>query len=525
MAKHLLYLNNNQLTASVWDKGIQSPVQTFSNYASGWSQFSEYLTGYLDLPTYLLTDLVEEDFQHENIPHVFGPAKQNLIQRRLDTLYRDTPYREASQQGRAKEGRRDDKMLFSALTNAQLLKPWLEALLREKIDVAGIYSVALLNPLLFKKLDLNKESTLLVTHQSSGIRQSYFHDGYLRFSRLAPETAWSAQAIAEFAESEIVKIRQFLASTRLKARGEAINIVVIADTKIIDYLRPLSPDVDGMLYRFIDLDEAQQVFGSPKQAEQVLCDSLFLSLLASQRIPAHYTTFEQTSLHKLSQVRAALQWASVLTIAAAVIWASGNVLDAIHTSNLTKLAKQETQQTLAQYLATTSSMPVTVANPNEMKSAVDVARLIKQNGPTLTPILTLISAALNTLPQIKIHELNWQANETDGSAPAADAAAAPPPPVAPGEVAPIAAALIGIPTKPFEILTLEGEVIPFVNDYRTALESVHQLTIELQKNKHVRVEVTKPPLDIRPSVKLESQTGNDTDLAKPIFSLKLVWTP
>ncbi len=524
MTKHLLYLNNNQLTASLWAKGIQSPVQTFNNFASGWLQFSEYLKVHRDVPVYLLTDLVEEDFQNENIPHVFGPAKQNLIQRRLANLYRDTPYREASQQGRENEGRRDDKMLFSALTNAQLLKPWLDALLKEKIDVAGIYSVALLNPLLFKKLDFGKESTLLVTHQSSGIRQSYFHDGYLRFSRLAPETAWSAQAIAEFAESEIVKIRQFLASTRLMARGAAINIVVVADTKIIECLRPLSSDAEGMRYRFIDLNEAQPVFGLPKLPDLALCDSLFLSLLASRRIPAHYTTFEQTRLHNLSQVRGAFKLLSALTIAVAVIWASGNILDAFHMSNLTKRAKQETQQTLANYQATTSSMPVTVANPHEMKAAVDVARMIKHNGPTLTPMLTVVSHALDILPQIKIHELNWQTNETDGAAP--DASAAPAlTPVAPGEVAPLASSLIGIPTKPVETLMLEGEVIPFNNDYRTALESVRRFTLELQKDTHVRLEVTKPPLDIRPSVKLESQTGNDTDLAKPRFSLKLVWRP
>ena len=299
--------------------------------------------------------------------------------------------------------------------------------------------------------------------------------------------------------------------------------MVVASAQIIEYLRPLSPDVDGMRYRFIDLDEAPKVFGLPKPPDLVLSDSLFLSLLASKRIPAHYATFEQTRLHNLSLARAALKVMSLLTIAAGVIWASGNVLDALHTSNLTKRAKQDTQQTLAQYLSTTSSMPVTVANPSEMKSAVDVARLIKENGPTLNPIFTLISSALDTLPQIKIHELNWQTSETNGGAP--DPAAPPPAPLAPGEAPPISASLIGIPKKPFEILMLDGEVIPFNNDYRTALESVQQLILELQKNKHVRVEVVKPPIDIRPSVKLESQTGNDADLAKPIFSLKLVWTP
>lgn len=523
MAKHLLYLTNNQLTAAIWDNGALSDGQTFDNYASGWQKFSEYLAGYPDVAAFLLTDLIEEDFQRENIPHVLGLARQNLIQRRLANLYRDTPYREASHQGRAKEGRRDDQMLFSALTNAPLLKPWLEELQKQKIAVAGIYSVALLSPLLFKKLDLGKEPALLVTQQSSGLRQSYFQGGYLRFSRLTPETAWSPEAVAEIAESEMAKTRQFLASTRLMARGAAINIVVVADAEIIAHLRPLCPETGGMSYRFIDLNEARQVFGLKKLVDLKLCDRLFLSLLGSKRVASHYATFEQIRFHALSQVRAAFNFLSATTLAGALIWASGDGLDALRATNLARRARMETQETLARHQATLTSMPITVANPHDMKAAVDLEQMIAKNAPAPIPLLTLISRALDTLPQIKIHELNWQVSETDGAAP--DASAAPPPPAAAGEAQPLSASLIGIPAKPFEIVTLEGEVVPFKNDYRTALESVHQMVAELQKDKQLKVEIIKPPLDVRPTVKLASEAGNDEALAKPLFSLKLVWKP
>jgi hypothetical protein len=97
-------------------------------------------------------------------------------------------------------------------------------------------------------------------------------------------------------------------------------------------------------------------------------------------------------------------------------------------------------------------------------------------------------------------------------------------PVAAVDAAP-SAALIGVPKKPFEIVTLEGEVVPFKNDYRTALESINRLTVDLRKNKHIQVDITRPPLDVRPSAKLESQAGNDEGLSKPRFSLKLAWRP
>nr|WP_314859155.1 hypothetical protein [uncultured Undibacterium sp.] len=297
MAKHLLYLTNNQLSAVIWDKGELSDVRFFDNYASGWSKFADYLADMTILPAYFLTDLIEEDFQRDTIPHVFGSARKNLIERRLNSLYRDTPYRDATRQGRDKQGRKDDQMLFSALTNPQLLKPWVDALQNLKIDIAGIFSVALLNPMLLKHLNLGKQAALLVTHQSTGLRQSFFQDGYLRFSRLAPETAWSPESIADTTTVEIGKTRQFLASTRQLARGAPLEIVVVAQDEILTRLQERTVTEDGTQYRFIDLNEARQIFKMPASLELTYCDPLFLSLLGTQRIASHYATAEQTRTH------------------------------------------------------------------------------------------------------------------------------------------------------------------------------------------------------------------------------------
>lgn len=521
MAKHLLYLTNNQLSACIWDKGVLSDVQIFDNYASGWSKFAEYLKDTVKLSTYFLTDLIEEDFQRDSLPHVYGSARKNLVERRLNSLYRDTPYREASRQGRAKEGRKDDQMLFSALTNPQLLKPWVDALQNLKIDIAGIYSVALLNPYLFKRLNLGKQASLLVTHQSSGLRQSFFQDGYLRFSRLAPETAWSPESIADTTTIEIGKTRQFLASTRQLARGAPLEIVVVAQNEILTHLQSRPYEEDGTHYRFIDLNEARQVFKMPASLELTYCDPLFLSLLGTQRISSHYATAEQTRTHYYSQLRDTLNVVSVASVALALFWSGSNAFDAYQAHQFAQQAKIETLSTLSKYRETANSMPATVANPQEMRAAVDLERMLTQNAPEPSAILIALSRALDGLPQIKIHELNWKSSETDGSP--IDPNAMPAPPV--DGSAPVAPGLLGIPKRAFEILELEAEIIPFKNDYRSALESAQLLIDELQKDTHIKVNVVKPALDTRPSVKLESQIGNDEALAKPRFNLKIIWKP
>jgi hypothetical protein len=520
LAKHLLYLTNNQLTAAVWDKGALSNVQVFDNYASGWSKFAEYLVDTIKLPAFFLTDLIEEDFQRDSIPHVYGSARKNLIERRLNSLYRDTPYRNASRQGRDKTGRKDDQMLFSALTNAQLLKPWVDALQNLKIDIAGVYSVALLNPYLFKRLNLGKQASLFVTHQSSGLRQSFFQDGYLRFSRLAPETAWSPESIADTTAIEIGKTRQFLASTRQLARGAPLEIVVVAQDEILTHLQSRPLEEAGTHYRFIDLSEARQVFKMPAALELTYCDPLFLSLLGTERIASHYATAEQTRTHYFSQLRDGLNVFSFATVALALFWSGSNGFDAYQAHQIAQQAKIETLSALAKYQETANSMPSTIANPLEMKMAVELDRTLTNNAPDPSALFFSLSRALDVLPQIKVHELNWKSSETDGSVVDPNAV------LAPTEgLTSVSPALLGIPNRPFEVLELEAEITPFKNDYRSAVDSVQLLVNELQKDRHLQVSITKPALDTRPSVKLESQIGNDEALAKPRFNLKIIWKP
>lgn len=524
MAKHLLYLTNTQLSAAIWDKGELTSTQVFDNYATGWSKFAEYLTHTKDLPAYFLTDLIEEDFHRESIPHVYGTAHKNLVERRLTTLYRDTPYRKASRQGRDNDGRRDDQMLFSALTNPLLLKPWINALQAQKIDIAGIYSVALLNPYLFKRLGLGKEATLVVTHQSSGLRQSFFQNGYLRFSRLAPETAWSAAAIADTTALEIGKTRQFLASTRQVARGAELQIIVIAEQEILSHLQAQQVVEAGSYYRLIDLNEARQIFKMQALTELNHCDSLFLSMLGTRNISSHYATVEQARTHYFSQLKHTLNIASVATIALALFWSARNGFDSYQAQQLTEQAQIETLSALAKYQSTANSMPSTVANPKEMRAAVDIEQTLRNNAPKPAELLMILSNALDQVPQIKVHGLTWETSETDGNPVDPNAVVVAPVPLPDGNL-PLIPGLLGIPKRPFEILNLEAEVLPFENDYRSAVDNVQLFVSTLKKNPHLQVSVTKPALDTRPTMKLESQAGNNDALAKPRFTVKIIWKP
>jgi hypothetical protein len=82
-----------------------------------------------------------------------------------------------------------------------------------------------------------------------------------------------------------------------------------------------------------------------------------------------------------------------------------------------------------------------------------------------------------------------------------------------------------VPKTPYEVVTLKGQVTPFTDDYRAALEDVHHFADELMKDKHIQVTITHPPLDIRPSVPLIGHAGDPAVTPSADFELRIFWTP
>ncbi len=525
MPKQLLYLTNNVLTATMWQESKLAVGPTFENNAQGWEEFSTYLANTSrNIRTYLLTDLIEEDFQRENIPHVLGSAKTALIQRRLNQLYRETPFRHFSSQGREDSGRRDDRMLFSALTNAELPKPWLEAISMQKIPLVGIYSVSLLAPLLSKKLSLDSGHLLLVTHQSAGLRSSYFYNGYLKFSRLTPVAAQDVEAVTETTMLEMAKTRQFLTSTRLVGYNDLVHVVILANKKTLPILESRCENTPKIMHRIIDLDRATMTLRQKNLLGIDLCDALFLSLLARNTPADHYPQFETKRFYTVWQARTYLYVLSFITFMGALVWSGANSLAARKASNQTAQLSSEANIAHTRYQAVMKNMPPTIAPSSQMKAAVSIDEMIAQNVPTPTMLLGIISNALEHSPQIRLNNLRWQTSETDGATlNLADLANLPLPSAT--ETTPPSGALIGIPKKPFEMVVIEGEALTFKEDYRRALEVVRKFTADLNRNKQIQATITRQPLDIRPLVKLEGQAGKEDEAAKAQFALTLIWKP
>lgn len=527
--KLLLYLTNDRLTAYTWERGALADGPVFDNDEAGREALSGHLAGAPEIPVYVLADLIEEDFQRENLPHVLGRTRRALVQRRLGQLYRDTPYRQATPQGREKEGRKDDRALFSALTNAELITPWVDAILKQQAALAGIYSPTLLSAALVKKLDLASDHLLLVSFQSGGLRQSYFQGPYLKFSRLTPLADHSPAAVAEIAAEEIAKTQQFLSSSRLLSYGKPLDVAILAPSEGLPQFQAVCRDTPALVHRFLALEDAAQRLGLKISPRHPSGDQLFLGLLGRGTPAGQYALPAQIRFFRLRQARIALYALSVAALAGGLVWSGSSVLSSLEFHQQSQQLAIETRTALTRQQAIMRSLPPTATSPANMKAAVDIDQMIARNAPEPAALLGIVSRALDTLPQIRINQLHWQASEdaaaNDPANPQQPTARPMPQPVPGGAEPAPPAVLIGIPQQPHQILLIEGEVVPFQNDFRAVLESVRQLADELRKTRLLQVEITQSPLDIKPAAKLQGTAGAEDATALARFAMRLVLKP
>ena len=522
-SKHLFYLTSDQLCAYLWQGGRLTGGASFANTRAGIDDFMDYVDHHArTAPVYLLADLIEEDFQRVNLPHVRGFAARQLLQRRLTQQYRETPFRHHEVQGRESDGRRDDIVLLSALTNPSSVQPWVEALEQLQVPLAGLYSTTLLSEDLAHKLKLHDEHLLLVTQQSAGWRQSYFQNGMLKFSRLTPAIDRDGNPTDVGAETR--KTQQFLTSQRLLGRGTVLHTVVLASAADTPALDAQCEDGAETEFQLLSLESVAARVGLKCGDEHVaqlaarLAEPMLLAFLAHRAPDTHYTLGVWQRYFKLWRARVNLYALSaVITIGCAILTGYNLWLKISAESDAARL-KAEATQLDARYRNIMAEMPPRVTSTANMRAAVNVERMLATQSATPLGMATVISKALETSPQIRLLQLDWKVTLPAANAPA------------PGQednaAAPISSLVAGIPGRAPQALLLEAEILGQEDDYRGAVDSMNQFAQALARHPRLTVEIDKPPVDTRSTVRLSGKAGQQAVAGgRAKFTLNLVWKP
>ena len=525
-AKRLLYLSENHLSAWLWRGSELSCSGIFKPDETGLAHFGAYLAQLPNIPISMLVDIMEEKFHNETIPHVFGTDRQALIGRKLNQFFPITSYRHARTQGRETDGRRDDKLLLTGLTDDSRIGPWIEHILRLKQPLAGIWSLPLLSQVLVKKLGVPAPHQLLLTRQTAGLRQSYFQQGQIKFSRLIRLSADHLANMPETLSHETVRIQQYLNSLHLLPTDAMLDITV-CDASRLPQVQ--SPDTPLLRHRVFSREEIAGKLGLNTAAVDLSNEMLHLHLLGQSKTPQHYAGGRQLWYRRLQQVRTGIFSVTALLAAVTVYVAGQNLNQALDDYLESEKISHSTQDYFSQYQSVKNTFPPTPATPENMKSAVELMQAVYDKDVTPEHLMRLVSQALESSGSVRLDRIKWQVSDTPDEA-------LPPPPISiqpaaddivENRIPPPAPVPTPVPAitihagKHYQIAILDGEIAPF-NHYRSALDDVNRFLETLNKNPSLRATALVMPIDISTSANLQGSMGA---VEKAVFSLKLVLEP
>ncbi|MFZ2525725.1 MAG: hypothetical protein WAW87_10505, partial [Candidatus Ferrigenium altingense] len=407
--KLLLFLSAHHLHAQQMAGGKIVMQYGFNNSQEGRENFAAFLQS-VKHPVYLLVDLIEEDFRQETVPHLTGRSRSALLQRKFEQFYRGTPFHQATLLQRQKTGRRDDDMLFSALTNPALITPWLAIMRAQQIPLAGIYSIPQISAPLVK--DHPSNHLLLISwEKSAGLRQTYFSEHRLQISRLTPVHA--GLTFQNAVVSELVRTYQYLKSLSLLPSGQTLDVRLLGHSHDLIELQLELPRSADMHYDFVDLADLARQHHIDYRFTDSDASQIFLHQLAARTPQTHYANATHTHYFTLWQLRHALNLASGTLLLGMLLWGMANLWqssnDAAEAASLKILA----QRTLHEAQQITLAFPNTYAPAADMKAGVSVMRKLNQHDAAPSGILRPLSSILDRHPRIELDDLAWRIGTTE----------------------------------------------------------------------------------------------------------------
>jgi len=495
--------------------GVLGESFVFDASEAGLAQFRRYLAENGASPVYLLVDVVEEEYRQETVPHVRGRDRKTVLERKRARLFRGTPYVYTQTQGREREGRRDDRVLLTALMNPAAVKPWVEALNEARVPLAGIYSLPALSTRLLKKLQLGGENVLLVSLQSaSGLRQSFFRNGELRVSRLAKMPRLGTVPFADYLLGELEKLRRYLNSLRLVSRDHPLDIYVLSNGEPLEHLRRHCSDSEYTRYHLLDVVDVEEKLGVDPVKATPFSDRLFAHLLLATRPVNQYASAGEIRYFRLHNARIGTLAASVALLLGSAALSGLNFVQGIALKQEAFAAEQRAAYYQERYDLARQNLPATAVEPAAIQAAVEAVETLVHYRASPVPLMRVVGRSLAGFPELELDVLRWghgadprrDISDSKGS----DRVSMDTPEDAPAY-------------PYYHIARIEGRVGAFAGDYRRALAQVNGLAEALRAEEAVyHVKVLRQPLDLSSDARLEGSAEGDSGAGAVSFSIRLV---
>ena len=523
--KLLISVSAIQVSAARWLGGRLGECTVFENSDAGLAAYKDYLARAPGLPLHMIVDAVEEDYRFESLPHSFGSDRSEMIARKLKQHYRNTLFYSARMQGRDTGKRRDDRYLFCALTNPELITGWLQAVTERGLPVAGIYLVPTVGARLVEKLKLKQTNLLVVSVHGAGLRLSFFREQQLRISRLARIDGGASASIKNYA-LEISNTRLYLHALRVMTLDEQLSVLIVdRDDTLKELEQAIGRDNPNIECRRLGRQEIITSLDIASPSLNSSSDALYLHLLGLRPPDNNIAPANITLGYRQHQIRRGIYSLASVTAFAVYTWCAITLYQIYDANVDADSARRQTAELQRQYQTATQQFPAAPTTAENLRRAVEISQKI--GATTRTPAITmeLVSQALDRHPQIIMKTFGWkydiaeiESGHENIPGPAAAPSAAPV--VTPQPTAPASG-------KRKESALVEGEVRPFRGDYRAAIEAINRFAESLAQQPNVaEVKVARLPLNISPNLTLSGNTTDSREQAgRAEFTIILVMKP
>ena len=507
------------LDAYRWRHGRCEGPLRFEAGAAGLERFSAHLAGEPPDPVRVLVDLVEEEFREDTVPHVIGPDRRALVQTRRRRLFSDSTYGCSLGRGREKTGRRDDRILFTALTRPERLAPWLEAIARNRVPLAGVHSLPLLTEQMLVRIPVRSSPALVVTWQhAGGLRQTYFVDGRVKLSRLAVPPRLESGERAVYLQSEVEKVRRYLARQSLLAADLVLDVYVVSNSRLEEAVGRLSSSSAAIRYRLVPLSELGRRLGVEDAHDLDWCDRLFIALLARHTPRHQYAPAREIQDYALHKVRSGLRAASVFAVGAGLLGGVSGLAGGYSAGRFAESLGTQAELYRQRYNEARERLPPIPAELPVMQLVVETAEGLRAIRTSPDAVLLALSRSLDLHPAVRLESIDWSAES--GPGPLLGSAG----PHSSGSDPGMERGTTASGRTSIQSTDIRGRIEPFDGDYRRALEQVGGLADSLRRTPGVvEVEVLSLPLDIGSGASLRGDAGARASAAEAPFALRLRW--
>lgn len=408
--KRIILINFEGLTIYGLDNGRLMKLVTFIDDDVGHDKFRDYIIDESISQISLVIDSPAEDFIVEKVVHVSPYDRKSFLNRKLDQHFRNAEFRSAKVLGREESGRRDDRVLFSAITQTRNIDNWVRVMLQEQVSIKSITSPAFAICKVAREFGLDtSDQIFLVNWQKNGIRQSLISNNKLMFSRLTPLPVDPEADLAKAILDATLQSQEYLERIGLLRAGHMPDLHVVSPLLEEDAFedQPGSADFHKVFHHnSIDLMPIDKYGGPQNEITAILlCMDWGVRNGDFGNIYASQNTMRFT---KLRLQRKVIAFACLLALFLGGVVSAPVLTDALQSQANYQAIASDMRPVQDQYDNLTAQFPATPIPSEAMALVVNNYDLISDQNHFPAALLGEVSQVVAQHPTINLSSVVWK---------------------------------------------------------------------------------------------------------------------